>query len=84
MAPSKPLDLYCLSQSLIPQPKDWPPNHQITGFLTVPASKRATHMLDKIPESLATWLAEGERPADLPQHKHLFVAKYVNHEVILP
>ena len=54
------LDLYCISPSLIPQPKDWPANHKITGFLTVPTQK------DQHSESnsgaLADWLAQGEKP----------------------
>src|ERR1700722_6876021 len=28
----QPLDLYCFSPSLIPQPKDWMAHHKITGF----------------------------------------------------
>ncbi len=58
----KPLDLYCISPSLIPQPKDWEAHHKITGFLTVPARKRETHVLDKASEALSGWLSEGERP----------------------
>lgn len=58
----KPLDLYCLSPSLIPQPKDWEDNHKITGFLTVPNSQRELHSFDKASEALLTWISEGERP----------------------
>jgi len=57
-----PLDLYCISPSLIPQPKDWDSNHKITGFITVPPKERETHFLDKIPGKLQTWLAEGNKP----------------------
>jgi sterol 3beta-glucosyltransferase len=58
----KPLDLYCLSPSLIPQPKDWEDNHKITGFLTVPNSQRELHAYDKASEALLTWLSEGNKP----------------------
>lgn len=58
----QPLDLYCLSPSLIPQPKDWDPTHKITGFLTVAAKYRETHVLDKFPVGLTEWLADGECP----------------------
>jgi sterol 3beta-glucosyltransferase len=115
----KPLDLYCISPSLIPQPKDWESNHKITGFLTVPAAHR-----EETPRGLTEWLDAGERPLyigfgsngvgntekfigiirailertgerilfatgwsvfqDLPVHPNLFVAKYVNHEAVLP
>lgn len=116
----KPLDLYCLSPTLIPQPKDWDDHHQITGFLTIPTNKRP----DNIPADLNDWLAAGAKPIymgfgsngvgntakvvsvindiltqtnerilfctgwsvfdDLPSHPNLFVAKYVNHEMIFP
>jgi len=115
-----PLDLYCLSPSLIPQPKDWDDNHKITGFLTVPNQPIKNHENME----LNTWLAEGGKPIymgfgsngvgntekfvailndvltktderilfctgwavfdNLPAHKNLFVAKYVNHGAILP
>jgi sterol 3beta-glucosyltransferase len=120
----KLLDLYCLSPSLIPQPKDWDANHKITGFLTIPAEKREDYILEQTPGDLNKWLAEGEKPVyigfgsngvgnsekfiailneilnttnerilfcagwalyhNLPEHKNLFVKKYVDHETILP
>ncbi len=120
----KPLDLYCISPSLIPQPKDWESLSKITGFLTVPAKSREHTELDKIPAELRDWLANGDKPVymgfgsngvgntekfisiikdvltqtnkrilfctgwsifeDLPVHPNLYVAKYVNHEAILP
>jgi sterol 3beta-glucosyltransferase len=120
----KPLDLFCLSPSLIPQPKDWSENHKITGFLSIPNHYRENHPFDKIPAALNNWLTAGEKPIyigfgsngvgntekfiamlndiltktnerilfctcwgvfeNLPVHKNLFVAKYVNHEVVLP
>lgn len=58
----KPLDLYCVSPSLIPQPKDWDGNHKITGFLTVPEHNRETHAYDKASEGLLSWLSAGDRP----------------------
>lgn len=58
----KPLDLYCISPALIPQPKDWAPHHKITGFLTVPAKYREQHPLEQTPEELSKWLTQGEKP----------------------
>lgn len=120
----KILDLYCLSQSLIPQPKDWESHHKITGFINIPKQKRDTHFADQTPTKLVDWLSNGEKPVyigfgsngvgntekfskiltqilektnerilfctgwslfdHLPEHKNLFVTKYVNHETILP
>ena len=54
----KPLDLYCFSPSLIPQPKDWDENHKITGFLTVPEKQQTI----KRDSALELWLAQGEKP----------------------
>ncbi len=118
----KPLDLYCLSPSLIRQPKDWDDNHKITGFLTVPEQKAAGSLEN--PTGLNEWLLKGDKPIyigfgsngvgntekfisvinsilsetnerilfctgwavfnDLPVHENLFVAKYVNHQAVLP
>ena len=120
----KPLDLYCLSPSLIPRPKDWDDNHKITGFLTVPEEKRTGHFPDESTIELNDWLQQGDKPIymgfgsngigntekfisilnavlnktneriifctgwslfkGLPSHKNLFIAKYVNHEAVLP
>ncbi len=120
----RPLDLYCLSPSLISQPKDWDDNHKITGFLTVPETKGGGHSPDENPLGLNEWLLQGDKPIyigfgsngigntkkftdilnfiltktnervlfctgwsifkDLPEHKNFFVAKYVNHGVVLP
>jgi UDP:flavonoid glycosyltransferase YjiC (YdhE family) len=119
-----PLDLYCISPSLISQPKDWKGKSKITGFLTVPEESRLSHPLDQIPDDLNTWLQRGDKPIyigfgsngvgnsekfanilksildgtnerilfctgwalfhNLPAHQNLYVAKYVNHEIILP
>lgn len=120
----KILDLYCLSPSLIPQPKDWESHHKITGFINIPKQKRDKHFLDQTTKELSEWLSTGEKPIyigfgsngigntdkfskmiaevlektnervlfctgwsqfdNLPNHKNLFVTKYVNHEAILP
>lgn len=56
------LDLYCISPTLIQQPKDWDSHHKITGFLTVPKQKREEHYLDKTPIELNEWLLQGDKP----------------------
>ena len=56
------LDLYCISQSLIPQPKDWESHHKITGFINIPKQKRERHFLDKTPPELTEWLEQGDKP----------------------
>lgn len=58
----KPLDLYCISPSLIPPPPDWEPHHKITGFLTVDNQHRAAHTFDQTPVALTQWLAQGSKP----------------------
>ncbi|MBK9670755.1 MAG: glycosyltransferase family 1 protein [Bacteroidetes bacterium] len=58
----KILDLYCLSQSLIPQPKDWESHHKITGFINIPEQKRENHFLDQTPKELTDWLLNGDKP----------------------
>lgn len=58
----KLLDLYCLSPSLIPKPKDWGENQKITGFLTVPEHYRINHPLDEISPALNDWLEAAEKP----------------------
>lgn len=58
----KILDLYCLSQSLISQPKDWESHHKITGFINIPKQKRYTHFLDQTTRELSEWLSNGDKP----------------------
>jgi len=58
----KILDLYCLSQSLIPQPKDWESHHKITGFINIPKQKRENHFLDQTTRELSEWLSNGDKP----------------------
>lgn len=58
----KILDLYCLSQSLISQPKDWESHHKITGFINIPKHKRENHFLDQTTSELSEWLSTGDKP----------------------
>lgn len=58
----KPLDLYCLSPSLIPKPNDWESHHKITGFLTIPNKKREINLFDKTSSELEKWFETGEKP----------------------
>jgi sterol 3beta-glucosyltransferase len=58
----KILDLYCISPTLIPQPKDWETHHKITGFINIPEQKRKNHFLDQTPPKLTEWLLKGEKP----------------------
>jgi sterol 3beta-glucosyltransferase len=58
----RPLDLYCISPSLIPQPKDWDENHKITGFLSIPETKSSGQQPNETPSGLNTWLQQGEKP----------------------
>lgn len=58
----KILDLYCISQSLIPQPKDWEGHHKITGFINISIQNREKHFLDKTPTGLTEWLSKGDKP----------------------
>jgi UDP:flavonoid glycosyltransferase YjiC (YdhE family) len=58
----KPLDLYCISPTLIPQPEDWESHHKITGFLTISKEKRANNHFDKTPNDLEKWLESGKKP----------------------
>lgn len=55
-------DLYCISPSLIPQPKDWATHHKITGFFNIPKAKREIHYLDQPSPELTRWLALGDKP----------------------
>jgi sterol 3beta-glucosyltransferase len=57
----RPLDLYCISPSLIPQPKDWDTNHKITGFLTLPTAIASNELIPASVE-LQKWLKEGTKP----------------------
>jgi sterol 3beta-glucosyltransferase len=56
----KPLDLYCFSPNLIPQPHDWAENHKITGFINISGHKREEEDSDQT--ALNDWLKNGEKP----------------------
>ncbi|MBP7173566.1 MAG: glycosyltransferase family 1 protein [Cloacibacterium sp.] len=58
----KILDLYCISPSLIPQPKDWESHHEITGFINIPKQKRKENSIDQTSPELKEWLTNGEKP----------------------
>ncbi len=58
----KILDLYCLSQSLIPEPKDWESHHKITGFINISKQKRDENILEQTPVELTEWLSIGDKP----------------------
>ena len=57
-----PLIMYPMSRQLLYQPKDWPSNTHVTGFLQLPAQYRAHHSMDKAPEALTDWLLKGSKP----------------------
>ncbi len=119
---SNTLAMTAISQLLLPQPKDWPSNAHVTGFLFLPSAARKNSGQEEMPDGLEAWLAEGSTPVymgfgsipipdqarliqalqdllaerrvlfaagwsilnDLPAHPNLFVAKYVNHDWLLP
>jgi UDP:flavonoid glycosyltransferase YjiC (YdhE family) len=56
------LNLYAFSPSIIPRPKDWKSNSDITGFLTLPSKKINEQETDGIAEGLSKWLAQGKKP----------------------
>jgi sterol 3beta-glucosyltransferase len=58
----KILDLYCLSPTLISQPKDWESHHKISGFLTIPAQKPEGNIFYKTSIELNNWLSQGDKP----------------------
>lgn len=53
------LALTAVSQQLIRQPHDWPPNAHVTGFFYLPPS---ANEMNEIPEGLEDWLAKGDKP----------------------
>jgi sterol 3beta-glucosyltransferase len=62
MLKSDTLAMTAISQLLLPQPKDWPPNAHVTGFLFLPANAREKPGQQEIPEGLESWLAKGDTP----------------------
>jgi UDP:flavonoid glycosyltransferase YjiC (YdhE family) len=56
------LTIYPMSRALISQPKDWPSNTQVTGFLNLPVKQTIVGYYDQAPEELDSWLSIGEKP----------------------
>ena len=56
------LAITAVSQQLIKQPHDWPPNAHVTGFFYLPPSAREKPATNEIPEGLEDWLAKGGKP----------------------
>lgn len=56
------LAMTAVSQLLLPQPKDWPPNAHATGFFFLPPTTREKPGHAEMPEGLETWLAAGDAP----------------------
>jgi sterol 3beta-glucosyltransferase len=59
---SNTLAITAISQLLLPQPKDWPSNAHVTGFLFLPPAAREKPGQTEIPQGLETWLAKGDTP----------------------
>ncbi len=75
------LALTAVSQQLIKQPQDWPPNAHVTGFFYLPPSAREKPSMNEIPEGLEDWLTKGDKPVymgfgsiPIPDKKKLFHA----------
>jgi sterol 3beta-glucosyltransferase len=62
MLKSNTLAMTAISQLLLPQPKDWPSNAHVTGFLFLPPTAREKPGQQEIPEGLEAWLAKGDTP----------------------
>lgn len=58
----KILDLYCISPSLIKQPKDWETHHKIMGVINIPLLLHKKYHQDVLSEELSTWLKKGKKP----------------------
>lgn len=56
------LAITAISQLLIKQPSDWPPQAHVTGFFFLPPTAREKPELAKRPEGLEEWLAKGDKP----------------------
>ncbi|MGD8322295.1 MAG: glycosyltransferase, partial [Gemmatimonadota bacterium] len=56
---SRLLDLVAVSPTLCPVPEDWPEQHRVCGFLTLPPDGQ----LDASPPALEAFLDEGDPPA---------------------
>jgi UDP:flavonoid glycosyltransferase YjiC (YdhE family) len=56
------LTIYPMSLALISQPKDWPSNTHVTGFLNLPVKNPIPEYYDSLPEGFETWLSNGDKP----------------------
>lgn len=56
------LIIHPMSQQLLQQPKDWPSNSAVTGFLNLPSAERTQISNEQIPKGLQEWLENGEKP----------------------
>jgi UDP:flavonoid glycosyltransferase YjiC (YdhE family) len=54
------LAITAVSEQILKQPADWPPNAHVTGFFYLPPSARQVNR--EIPEGLDEWLAAGDKP----------------------
>ena len=56
------LAITAISQLLIKQPADWPPQAHVTGFFFLPETARERPGVNERPEGLQEWLAKGDKP----------------------
>lgn len=56
------LIIHPMSNQLLKQPKDWPSNSFVTGFLEIPTTERNRNINEQIPEALKAWIENGEKP----------------------
>ena len=56
------LIIHPMSNQLLKQPKDWPFNSFVTGFLEIPTVERNNNINEQTPEALKEWVAKGEKP----------------------
>jgi len=51
-----------MSRALITQPKDWPSNTHVTGFLNLPPRYPIADYYDPLPDGFEDWLTTGDKP----------------------
>ena len=56
------LAITAISQLLIKQPADWPPQAHVTGFFFLPETHSVKRGDNEWPEGLEEWLAKGDKP----------------------
>ena len=56
------LTIYPMSRALITQPKDWPSNTHVTGFLNLPSRYPIADYYDPLPDGFEDWLTTGDKP----------------------